>query len=109
MDNKTMLTLALALRRIAYKVDDETLEKIQPEFDEIEQLLMQLDENMRGAYSKAIYDLFNTPLNTTQTCTMTEYYEKPSNYDFDEGWNECYRNFKEIADRLKEKNNDKDN
>lgn len=102
MNNKKMLLLALALRRIVYKVDDETLNKIQPDLDEVEQLLLQLYAEI---YNQAIDELFNTPLNNKQTYTMAEYYELPSRYDFDEGWDDCYKNFKEIADRLKERFN----
>lgn len=61
------------------------------------------EQAKKEAYNKALDDLFNTPSTDKHPYTMTEFYEKPCNFDFDEGWNECYRDFKDIADRLREK------
>lgn len=65
---------------------------------------VQLNEAYQQGRADAIDELFNAEI--INGMTLKDVYEEASTNEFDEGWNRCYEDFVEVAEQLKEQNNE---
>lgn len=63
---------------------------------------LDLEEHDKQVRAEVLDELFNTEIRSEMT--LKEIYEEVPINKFDEGWNECYEDFAEVAEQLKKKN-----
>lgn len=61
-------------------------------------------DGIKQGRKDAIDELFNTEI--INGMTLKDVYEEEPIDGFDEGWNKCYESFVEVAEQLKEKDNE---